>query len=104
MELIVAMRQNTNAAALEKTAKANLRIWFNGLVDDFNRQVEASKQLGFDVTADEIPPFPSSWIAKGLALIKAFLHDYLNQQDGLNREMASLLSNTALAIDHQNKV
>lgn len=78
MELIVAMRQNTSAAALEKTVEANLRIWFNGLVDDFKQRVQAARQLGFDVTADEIPPFPSSWIPKGPALIKAFLRDYLN--------------------------
>lgn len=65
---------------------------------------EVGKKLGYEVEANNVSQFLSSWIIKGPALTKAFLRDYQNNQDGVNWEMASLLSSTALAIDHQSKV
>ena len=52
----------------------------------------------------DFPPFPSEYVVKGPQLIRAFIRDYLSERSFLQREQAALVSEVALAVDHQRKV
>jgi len=49
-------------------------------------------------------PFPTEYTLKGPQLIRAFIQDYLSERIYLQREQALLVSEIALAVDHQRKV
>jgi len=52
----------------------------------------------------DFPPFPSEYVVKGPQLIRAFIRDYLSEQNYLQQEEAAFVSEVALAVDHQRKV
>ena len=53
------------------------------------------------VVTNTFPDFPEHWVPKGPAILNAFLCAYLTHKDGLRREISTLISSSALAMDHQ---
>ena len=49
----------------------------------------------------DFQPFPSEYVVKGPWLIRAFIREYLFEQNYLQQEQAALVSEAALAVDHQ---
>ena len=105
MDAVVEMRVNVSASHLEKTSRANLKRWHTSLKSKYQRRVKASRSLiGNAVIEDGFPLLNDSWVAKSYSITNAFLRDYVNHRDSLNREMASIKSVHTIAVDHQYKV
>lgn len=104
MDLVVEMRVGNTASSLEKSSRANLTRWHNQMKNAYTNKVENLRRLGYDVQEEVYPAVKEGWVAKAPAITKAFLRDYVTHRDSLNREMASIKSTVALAIDHQYKV
>lgn len=100
MELIMRMRANNTATSIEETSRATITKLYAGLEDVYNRKVAATPGC-------LLHPFPAVdqyYVAKDVAIMKGFIRDYINNKDALNREMATLISNQAISVDHQYKV
>jgi len=100
MELIMRMRLNNTAASIEDTSRAEITRLYAGLEVAYQRKVAATP-------GSVRKPFPAvnqQFVAKAVAAMKAFIRDYINNKDGLYREMASLISIIAISVDHQYKV
>ena len=104
MDLVVEMRVGNTASSLEKSSRANLTRWHNQMKNAYTNKVENLRRLGYNVQEEVYPAVKEGWVAKAPAITKAFLQDYVTHRDSLNREMASIKSTVALAIDHQYKV
>lgn len=104
MDAVVQMRVNVSASHLEKTSRVNLTRWHTSLKSDYKKKVKASRGMGNAVIEDGFPPMNESYVAKSASITNAFLRDYANHRDSLNREMASIQSEQSIAVDHQYKV
>jgi len=104
MDAVVQMRVNVSASHLEKTSRANLTRWHTSLKSDYKKKVNASRAMGNEVIEDGFPPLNDTYVAKSASITNAFLRDYCNHRDSLNREMASIKSVQSIAVDHQYKV
>ncbi|KAL7535467.1 hypothetical protein ACHAXR_010412 [Thalassiosira sp. AJA248-18] len=105
MDAVIQMRVGVTASALEKTSRANLTRWHNNkLKNEYQHRVRAARGNGHTVIDVTFPAVGDKWVAKSSSITNAFLRDYANHRESLNREMASLKSVHGLACDHQYKV
>ncbi|EJK74895.1 hypothetical protein THAOC_03400, partial [Thalassiosira oceanica] len=104
MSLVIMARSGISAAAIQRTCHANLTCQHEACKFDFNNRKRYHDQFGTVVENNDFPrEYDDRWVAKPDQIIRAFIRDYLTNRDGLNREMASLTSAVAMAIDHQAK-
>ena len=53
---------------------------------------------------DAFPPFPSHYVSSRPHITTMFVQDYWENKTHIMRELRAVLSNHALAVDHQRKV
>ena len=104
MDLILQMRMGVLAATIEGASRAFLEMHHAALLDTYNAKCRSATQLGYDVVIKEFPKVDESHVAKQASLTNAFVRDGLTTRDGLLREMATLKTEKAMAMDHQHKV
>ncbi|KAL7492367.1 hypothetical protein ACHAWT_002552 [Skeletonema menzelii] len=100
MELIMRMRANNSAASIEDTSRATLTKLYAGLEAIYHRKVAATPGC----ISVPFPAIDEFYVAKAEAIMKAFIRDYINNKDGLNREWATIVSQRAISVDHQHSV
>ncbi len=104
MDLIIRMRMGETAAAIERSSQAHLEIYHSALQDEYNQKCRVATQHGYDVVLRDFPGVDPSHVAKATITTNAFIRDFLTTSNGLVREMASLKTEKAMAMDHQYKV
>ena len=104
MDLILQMRMGVLPATIEGTSRAFLEMQHAALLDTYNAKCRSHTQLGYDVVIKEFPKVDESHVAKQASLTNAFVRDGLTIRKELLREMATLKTEKAMAMDHQHKV
>ena len=103
LDMLTQMRNGATAASIVKSSNANLVRWHDQLHSKYVTKCNEQINLGINVQVNTFPPLDPSWSTKSAVLLRGYLRDYLGVRDLLNREMAALLSEHALAMDHQYK-
>lgn len=104
MELVTSIRSGDSAANIQRNCVANLMRWHSEMKTCYRSRRRGKERLGVRVGPERFPKVEYRWAAKQEQILRAFIRDYLSVKDSLYREMASLISTLALAIDHQAKV
>lgn len=104
MSLIRMMRNGIAAASIKSTCHANLHVVYSNWMIFYEHICQKKVGLGMKCLMVDFPLFPSEYVVKGPQLIRAFIRDYLSKQIYLLGEQAALVSEVALAMDHQWKV
>ena len=74
------------------------------LEDFYGRCCKKKAGLGMNCVTADFPPFSPEYVVKGPWLIKAFIREYLSEQIYFQQEQVALVSEVALAVNHQWKV
>lgn len=104
MGLVTLCRSGMSAQAIEKTCAANLHRWHHEVKDNYTSRLRSQIADSVNVRERVFPSTNESWAATLDKIMRAFIRDYLEHRDSLNREMASHKSEVALSLDHQAKV
>ncbi|KAL7531878.1 hypothetical protein ACHAXR_004286 [Thalassiosira sp. AJA248-18] len=104
MGLVTLLRSGDSALSVQRTCIANLVRWHEQLKASYINRCKEKRDMKINIVEREFPNVDVRWAAKQEQAMRAFLRDYLSVRPGLLREMGSLRSQVALAIDHQAKV
>lgn len=104
MSLVRSLRIGVKASDVETMARANLYAEYGSWAQDYDTRCTLEADLGNTVDYENFPAFPDDLVVKGHMLNRAKIKDHLVEKIWLQREMAALISEHTLAIDHQLKV
>ncbi|KAL7531651.1 hypothetical protein ACHAXR_006429 [Thalassiosira sp. AJA248-18] len=104
MGLVTLLRSGDSALSVQRTCIANLVRSHEQLKASYVNRCKKKRDMNINIVERAFPNVDISWAAKQEQAMRAFVRDYLSVRPGLLREMGSLRSQVALAIDHQAKV
>lgn len=107
-DIIMQMRVGATASAVAKESLANIAKLHAMWEEEYDEQCRIATANGFDVVEREFPSLGESGLqafaAKAGIFTIGFIRDFITEKDGLLRELASVRSDKALAIDYQRTV
>eukprot|EP00986_Skeletonema_menzelii_P007584 scaffold2980_cov141-Skeletonema_menzelii.AAC.14 len=107
-DIIMQMRLGATASTVAKESLANITKLHAMWEEDYDEKCRVATVNGFDVVERAFPSLGESGLqafaAKADIITIGFLRDAITVKDGLLREVASLQSSMAIAIDHSRKV
>ena len=103
MDVIVPMRNGSSAAVMAKSCAANHKRKHSQLWSGYKSKCDCARKRA-KIEVAEYPPVNPSHYLSARSATKSMIRDFLACKDGLIREMATNVSEHALAIDHQYKI